>query len=85
MAGDRDWGDFEHPFCFPWAFERLTRDSYSNKEAIWAVALLMFVVTVLVNMPRMLRGLKEVQRVSRLRRENEARAKAEKAQEVSAA
>ncbi|MFT5585041.1 MAG: hypothetical protein ACI9VR_002629 [Cognaticolwellia sp.] len=85
MAGDRDWGDFEHPFCFPWAFERLTRDNFSDKEAIWTVALVMFVITMLVNLPRMLRGIREVQRVSRLRRENEARVKAFEEEEVSAA
>lgn len=85
MLGDRDWGEFEHPFCFPWAFERLTRDSYSHRESIWAVAIGFFLLTVVVNLPRMMRGLREVQRVCRLRRENVARAKAEAAEEARAA
>lgn len=67
-----NWGQFEHPFCFPWAFERLAQND-SFQKPVWIVAVGMFVITLLANLKRVLRGLGEVQRVSKLRRENQAR------------
>ncbi|MED5374306.1 MAG: hypothetical protein VX899_25025 [Myxococcota bacterium] len=72
VIGDRDLQDFEHPLFFPWAFERLTRSSQTYWEAIWAVAIALFVITLAVNLPRMKRGVQAVLLVSKRRRELEA-------------
>jgi hypothetical protein len=73
MIEGGNWGQFQHPFCFPWAFERLARNGSFDQEPFWIVAVGMFVITLLANLKRVLRGLREVQRVAKLRRENQAK------------